>query len=326
MPSNPETAPTRTTLLLGRATAELAALSDALSDAGLEILSIRPDELPDPDTSKHAALLACQDDGEFAPDLRSRLMHWSQGMPVMIIEASQLRADRRMAWNRPDGLVDRIVRHQGSDAGEPKPAISRPGLSIWVLAASIGGPEALRQFLGGLIRPVDEALVLVQHIGKEFVRQLVTQLDQITDLPVRLMQTGDLISPGVVHVIPGSERLSVDRMGQVTLSEQNRVPRFTPCIDDTVAALNEAFAGQLNMMIFSGMSNDGVASAEQVVGSGGEVWIQEPSSCVVSSMVDGVAATLDATYIGTPEALASRFSQRHHLSQQEWIKNGTHRS
>ncbi len=313
----------RTTLLVGRASGDLARLAEALSERGLATVAIRPDQLREVEVADHDFLLVCQDEKEFDPELRQQLTEWSTSLPVMMIEALDLTAERQAFWRQTDGLVDQIMCYRDTPVIMGTQALSRPGLSIWVLAASIGGPEALRQFLSGLSGPVNEALVLVQHIGVEFVRQLVRQLDQVCALPVRLVQQGDLIRPGVVHVIPGSQRFEADRMGQCSFSKCDQVSRFTPCIDDTVDALGQSFSGQLNMMIFSGMSTDGVAAAQQVADKGGEIWIQESSSCVVSSMVDGVHAQKETSFIGTPDALAGRFSQRHYLSQQESIKNGT---
>jgi chemotaxis response regulator CheB len=43
---------------------------------------------------------------------------------------------------------------------------------------------------------------------------------------------------------------------------------------------------------------------------GGQIWVQDPSTCVVSSMIDGAMEAGIVGFIGTPAALAAEFARR----------------
>jgi chemotaxis response regulator CheB len=54
------------------------------------------------------------------------------------------------------------------------------------------------------------------------------------------------------------------------------------------------------------MAGDAIEGAVYLTSQGGEVWAQDPASCVVSSMVDGARARGVVEYIGSPRDLAER--------------------
>ena len=51
--------------------------------------------------------------------------------------------------------------------------------NIWVLGASLGGPDAIKQFLGELPANLPVAFILAQHLGANFMRLLAGQLDRL---------------------------------------------------------------------------------------------------------------------------------------------------
>ncbi len=174
--------------------------------------------------------------------------------------------------------------------------------STWLLAASIGGPEAMRGFLSRLPGDLPASLILAQHIGREFQDQLIRQLNQASALEVKLMEEGDRNESGRVLVVPSNRQIRLDEQGCFRLKAAGF--RFTPCIDQVVAGLLPRLGAALGMIVFSGMSNDGVAGSHAVHVAGGPVWVQTPESCVVASMVEGTMNKTETGLAGSPEELA----------------------
>jgi len=54
------------------------------------------------------------------------------------------------------------------------------------------------------------------------------------------------------------------------------------------------------------MSDDAVAGCRYLVEKGGKVYAQSASSCVVSTMVDGVSEAGLVSFEGTPKELAAK--------------------
>ncbi len=211
---------------------------------------------------------------------------------------------------------NRRKRREENRAGEttlrtdPLVAAQAAMPTTWLLAASIGGPEALRSFLGRLPGDLPACLILAQHIGREFQEQLVRQLDAACPLPVRLLESGALHRPGQVLVVPSDCQLRLDGQGRFLLKHAQQ--RFTPCIDQIAAGLLPQLGPALGMIVFSGMSNDGVAGSHAVHVAGGPVWVQTPETCVVASMVEGTMATTETGLAGTPEELADMLVSVYH--------------
>lgn len=179
---------------------------------------------------------------------------------------------------------------------------------IVVIGASIGGPEALHEFLAALPADLPAALVVVQHLDAAFNGSLAQQLGKTSMLPVRLAVTGESLRHGEVLVVPSGKRLRVERSGRVQTEPLPTDSPYDPSIDDTFTAIAETFGPDALALILSGMASDAVAGAHIVAARGGRVWGQEPSSCVVSSMVDAAAAAGLIGYFATPCDLAARLA------------------
>lgn len=176
---------------------------------------------------------------------------------------------------------------------------------VVVLAASIGGPDALRTFLSGLPAKIPAAFLIVQHLESGYFDRLAQQLQKSSALPVRVAGHGQRLGVGEVAVIPASERVSLKADGELLFSPHVSTPRYTPCIDEVLRDVADRFGARATAIIFSGMAGDAVEGAVYLTTRGGEVWVQDPSSCVVSSMVDGVSARGVAEFTGSPRELAN---------------------
>jgi hypothetical protein len=194
----------------------------------------------------------------------------------------------------------------GADATPP--AVAAGGIPrVIVLGASIGGPDALRSFLSAIPAGFPALFLLVQHLENGFFSRLAQQLQKACPLSVRVADDGaGPAAAGQVIVIPSNARYAVDREGGIERHDYTEPPRYRPCIDDVFRAAADAFGADTLAIIFSGMAGDAVEGASYVTSRGGEVWGQDPQSCVVSSMIDGARARGVVEFIGSPRELAER--------------------
>lgn len=251
------------------------------------------------------------------PDILDLVLH-EQGDRRLILNdaaaSSRLEGSDRARW----------IRHLAAKMGghrewlPPRPPDTRESAAdfdVWVLGASIGGPEAVRSFLSTLMPACPAALILAQHIGPEFVDTMVQQLQGVSTLPVRRAQAGDPVRPGEVLVVPVDQQWGVDAAGTVTLSPFEAPPAYSPCIDDVLRSATDRFGRRCHAIIFSGMASDGVAGARYLVERGGDLWVQEAESCVVASMVEGALKTGQVSLQGQPDVLAQKFNERYHYEE-----------
>jgi chemosensory pili system protein ChpB (putative protein-glutamate methylesterase) len=210
-------------------------------------------------------------------------------MPMEEAVAPQpVQREAHEAWLDPDKVV-------------VPPKIRR----VWVLGASIGGPEALREFLAEMPRDYPALFLLAQHMGAEFVDLMAQQLAKATQLTVRTPTHGERVGHGEVVIVPTTHRLRVDPQGIVVLervgAEENA---YSPSIDRVLKDAADAYGASAGAIIFSGMTNDAIEGSKYLASKGGTVYAQHPDTCVVSSMVDGVVEAGVVKRLGTPKELA----------------------
>jgi chemotaxis response regulator CheB len=207
-----------------------------------------------------------------------------------------------------------VAEDTPSVAVAPPPVVAPPlseGVSrVIVLCASIGGPDAVRSFLAGIPAGFPALFVVVQHLENGFFARLAQQLQKTCKLTVSVPTHGHRAADAQVLVVNAGERFLLATNGTVELTEPAHESRYRPCIDDVLDDVSEVFGANATAIIFSGMAADAVEGAVHLTQRGGEVWVQDPESCVVSSMVDGARARGVVEFIGSPRELAEHCVRR----------------
>ena len=190
--------------------------------------------------------------------------------------------------------------------GEGAVTSSQEISSLCVLGASIGGPEALKQFLAALPADAPIAFLLAQHIGHGFDYRLAAQLDRVTGLSVRMAGDGDVPRRGDVLVVPTGGRLDLDDKGRIALTGDPWSGPYNPTINDVMVAAARRYGTRAGAILFSGMGSDGTMGAVAIKDAGGYVWAQDEDSCVISSIPDSARRIGVVGFSGTPGTLAQR--------------------
>lgn len=201
---------------------------------------------------------------------------------------------------------DHLFDEQATSVAGPQAAAG--GLRrVWVLGASIGGPDAVREFLSGIPANSANLFLLAQHMGADFVDLMIGQLARASALPVSLAAQGEIAAHGQVLVVPLAERLLLDRDGQVSIEALPAPSAYCPSIDQVLKDVADRFGADAGAIIFSGMAHDAIDGAKYLASKGGVVWAQDPATCVVSSMIDGAIEAGVVKFVASPAELASRF-------------------
>ena len=105
---------------------------------------------------------------------------------------------------------------------------------------------------------------------------------------------------------PTDERLFINPIGAVEFKKATELTRYTPSINMAINDVAIRYKKNAGAIIFSGMCDDGVEGCEILIKQGGQVWVQDPESCVISTMSESVTKRVAVTFSGTPEMLAQR--------------------
>lgn len=169
-------------------------------------------------------------------------------------------------------------------AGPPKLA---------VLGASTGGPQALQQILGALPAGFPLPLVCIQHIGGEFLPELLAWLGQTTPLAVGLARAGEYPEPGSVHFPPADKHLEFDRAGRFVLSQSPPYGGHRPSVTVSMKAAARQFGASTVGVLLTGMGRDGAEGLSSIAQVGGLTIAQDEATSVVFGM-PGEAVALGA--------------------------------
>jgi chemosensory pili system protein ChpB (putative protein-glutamate methylesterase) len=176
---------------------------------------------------------------------------------------------------------------------------------IWVLAASTGGPDAVKKFLDVLPTNLDVAFIYVQHIGEGHSQALSQSIVRDSDYACSVAVHGDVLTAGKVLVVPPEHQITLQPNGSVIAHPQKKWRGvYKPSIDHIVASVASNYGICSGVIFFTGMGNDGSVSCRLMSLHGGQSWTQSLSSCVATSMPEEVMNTGCSSKMDTPGNLA----------------------
>ncbi len=182
---------------------------------------------------------------------------------------------------------------------------------VWVLAASMGGPEAVKVFLDALPVNMPVAFVYAQHIDDDCDDLLVQVMGRNNSLRMSTCMQGHALRHGQVTIVPTDHMIRLMPLGKIHNLPDIWDGPFSPCIDRVIVEVATLYKQYSGTIVFSGMSNDGAAGANAMKELGGTVWAQSPASCICSSMPDSALATGSVSFTGTPEELAQALMEKY---------------
>lgn len=218
-------------------------------------------------------------------------------------------------WQSEEIEQAEIDKVHESTAGKQSGPEHNIASHVWVLGASLGGPEALKRFLHNLPADIPVAFIIAQHLGANFVGLLAEQLNRSTRLNVMAPREGHVFLEGDVLIAPVGERITVNPIGNIELEGIREQTNYSPSIDKVIGDMAIRYGSRAGAIIFSGMGDDGKKGCAKLLEEGGQVWLQSRESCVISSMPDNVKRVCDVHYVGNPEQLAKQLTK--HIQSSE---------
>ncbi len=178
------------------------------------------------------------------------------------------------------------------------------GVNVCVLAASLGGPAAVKEFLDELPAGLPLAFILAQHIDGRMLDILPRVLGRHNQLAIRIARQGDVPKIGEVLIAPVVHEIDFDQEGAVIETGHPWDGPYAPSIDQVLANVSRHFGAQAMAVIFSGMGSDGSISGPQMAKAGGRIFAQNSESCACSSQPDSMRGAGCVAANGTPKELA----------------------
>ncbi|WP_286790149.1 MULTISPECIES: chemotaxis protein CheB [unclassified Pseudomonas] len=186
---------------------------------------------------------------------------------------------------------------------------------VWLLAASLGGPDAVKTFLDALPGGLPIGFLYAQHIDANFEATLPMAVGRHSQWHVQIAQPGLEVRCGEVIVVPTQNELSFRNDSKLDVLSRKWPEPYTPSVDQMMLNLAQHFGSRCGMIIFNGMGNDGSSSAAYMRRRGAEIWTQSADSCSCASMPETLREAGFSSFTSDPrglaEALVNRLAKQH---------------
>jgi len=185
--------------------------------------------------------------------------------------------------------------------------ISGAASRVVVIAASTGGPRVLTEIVPHLPDTLGAAVLIVQHMPREFTRSLSHRLDLMSPLPVAEAVDGEAVLENHVYLAPGGFHMTVtggSGAAAISLDMSPTIWGVRPAADPLFVSAAEAFGGDAIGVILTGMGRDGAEGLRRVRAVGGMAVIQDRDSSIIYGMPQAAMAIAGADRVAAARDIA----------------------
>jgi two-component system chemotaxis response regulator CheB len=159
-----------------------------------------------------------------------------------------------------------------------------PAQNVVVIAASVGGIEALRIVIGNLPSNLNAAVVIAQHISRSHPSQLAEILARKTPMPVKQAADGDCLCHSCVFVAPPNQHVLIEPDGILRLSSSPPIHFTRPSAEPLFCSAAAAYRKHVVAVVLTGSDSD-ASLCVQIIGKvGGKIIVQDEATSVDFSM------------------------------------------
>jgi len=191
-----------------------------------------------------------------------------------------------------------------------RPSVAANNIGAVVIGASTGGPKAITELLQHLPREFATPCIIVQHLPATFTAPFAAQLGRHAHIAVKEAEPGDRLVPGRALVTPGSSHLLVRPGGLIELRPAAEDDVYRPSIDLTMTSAAESCGTSAVGVLLTGMGHDGTEGLKRIHDVGGETYVQDLASCVVTSMPERAIERGCANHIARPDRIGQMLAGR----------------
>jgi two-component system chemotaxis response regulator CheB len=179
---------------------------------------------------------------------------------------------------------------------------------VVVVGTSAGGLRALEQIIRSIPKSFPVPIVCVQHRSRESTDAFAAVLSTSAKLPVREIDDGMPIAPGI-FVAPPDYHVLLEP-GTFALSTEDAVSFSRPSIDVLFESAADAYGSNVVAVLLTGANSDGTRGVVRVKEAGGFVIVQDPRTAESPDMPRAAIAAATVDRIAPLPEIANEIMRR----------------
>jgi two-component system response regulator WspF len=164
------------------------------------------------------------------------------------------------------------------------PPLPKKNQNLLVIGASTGGPQAIAAILSRLDKNFPAAVVIVQHVDKQFAPGLTAWLNEQTPLSVQVAIAGSQVEVGKVLVAGTNDHLVMQSNQTLTYTREPRNYAYRPSVDVFFKSVATHWRSKGVGVLLTGMGRDGAQGLALLRSAGWHTIAQDKSTSVVYGM------------------------------------------
>jgi two-component system chemotaxis response regulator CheB len=227
------------------------------------------------------------------------------------IDLSSVRAQLMSALDAARAVNMKGIRTPAPTAATPHPEAPKKSpdaaTRVVAIASSTGGPRALADIIPHLPGELGAAVVIVQHMPREFTRLLAQRLDAMSALWVAEAMDGKVLRENRVYVAPGGYHMTLHGPpGNASIQLDTSPPMWgvRPAADPLFFSVADTFGSAGVGVVLTGMGRDGAQGLRRIREAGGAAIVQDRESSMIYGMPQAALAAAGAARVATVNEIA----------------------
>jgi two-component system chemotaxis response regulator CheB len=184
---------------------------------------------------------------------------------------------------------------------------SSPATRVVCIAASTGGPRVLGEIIPHLPAELGAAVIVVQHMPRDFTRSLAQRLNHLSRLAVREANHGEVLLENRVYIAPGGSHITLSGSpgaGKLNLNTAAAIWGVRPAADPLFVSIAACFGAAAVGIVLTGMGRDGAEGLRHIRSAGGVAVVQDRETSIVYGMPQAALAAAGADHISAASDIA----------------------
>jgi two-component system chemotaxis response regulator CheB len=188
------------------------------------------------------------------------------------------------------------------------------------IGISSGGPQVLAKIFSKISKNFPYPILVVQHITRGFIGTMVSWLNDILDIPVKVAQDQETLLNGCIYFAPDEHQMGI-KANKIELTKCTTESKICPSVQYLFENLTQHYASRTIALILTGMGSDGSAAIKKLKDAGALTIAQDIASSLVHGMPGEAIKLGGIQYVLNTDNITELFKELEQMNLKNNLRN-----